>query len=88
MNKTVRVCWVPDQDDEGRPLRRQTWKDGRPKSAPPAENAPPVDLHSRERGGLMETLARLAGRIGGAVRRGGVGQRSAGGQQGGAGNGV
>ena len=37
---------------------------------------------------VLDELAGLADRVGGAVRRGGIGQRSAGGQQGGAGDGV
>lgn len=51
------VCWKRDE----KLMHRQTWKDGKPPSSPPAENAPQVDVHSVERAGLMERLCVLAG---------------------------
>lgn len=51
------ACWKRDPSL----MHRQTWKDGKPPSTPPAENAPQVDVHSAERAMLIEKLCVLAG---------------------------
>lgn len=52
MNKPTEVCWDP-----AKVSRHQSWKDGRPASTPPAENAPQVDVFAHERAGIIERLS-------------------------------
>lgn len=47
------VCWVkPDKVSH-----RQSWREGKPESTPPAESAPQVDVFEKERAGIIELLS-------------------------------
>lgn len=56
MSNPSEVCWQRDKEL----MHRQTWKEGKPRPTPVAENAQ-IDVHSTERAGLMERLCVLAG---------------------------
>lgn len=52
------VCWERDK----KLMHRQTWKDGKPESLPPAENVPVADANRDERAGLWERMHKVLGR--------------------------